>query len=188
MSTSRNISLWKERAEIDYFPLFISLWLSLNAWMRDRFNENSDRGRLELLKRGGHTLSTQFSGLVHASDASGDLFKGNLAALHRALVNANICYSNRPQGIVSFDCCAIDWNNGQPNFESVLVGNASHDRLEIENGLWVEDNPERLFAAYMEIVYQIRCALIHGNLAPVDQNERVIRHLYLTLYMVMEQV
>ena len=28
MSVSQMISRWKEKAEIDYFPLFISLWFS----------------------------------------------------------------------------------------------------------------------------------------------------------------
>ena len=41
MSSSKNISLWKKKAEIDYIPIFMSLWLSLNAWMRDRIKEGN---------------------------------------------------------------------------------------------------------------------------------------------------
>ena len=187
MSTSENISLWKKKSEIDYIPLFISLWFSLNAWMRDRFDEPRDRDRLEWLKRGGHPLSEQFSGLVQANDARASRFKGSLGELHRALVNANVSYEGR-DNIVSFESCAIDWNNGDPSFESVLKGSAEQEKLEIDNGLWVDNDTGRLFAAYMEIVYQIRCALFHGDLAPVDKNERAIRHLYLTLSIVMERV
>ncbi len=187
MSTSENISLWKKKSEVDYIPLFISLWLSLNAWMRDRFDETRDRGRLELLKRGGHSLSDQFSGLVRGDDARASRFKGSLGELHRALVNANITYEGR-DNIVSFASCALDWNSGQPSFESVLKERNEQEKLETDNGLWVDNDTARLFAAYMEIVYQIRSALFHGDLSPVDKNERVIRHLYLTLSMVMERV
>ena len=50
MSTAENISLWKKKSEIDYMPLFISLWFSLNSWMTDRFEGENDRDRLNLLK------------------------------------------------------------------------------------------------------------------------------------------
>ena len=160
MSTSENISLWKKKSEIDYMPLFISLWFSLNAWMRDRFDETRDRRRLELLKRGGHSLSDQFSELVRGNNARSNRFKGSFGELHRALLNANIPYEDR-QIIVSFESCAIDWNNGQPIFESVIKGNTEQNKLEIDSGLWVDNNTERLFGAYMEVVYQIRSALFH---------------------------
>ena len=188
MSTSENISLWKKRAEIDYIPPFISLWLSLNAWMRDRYTENKDRAILDLLKAGGNRLSDRFAELIHAGDSNGSRFRGNLGELHRALVNANIPYQKKPEEKVSFDSCIIDWNNGQISFESVLKEKNQKEKIEIDNNLWFEDNSKRLFAAYIEIVYQIRCSLFHGDLAPKPENERVIRPLYLTLSMIMENV
>ena len=188
MSISENISLWKQKAEIDYFPLFISLWLSLNAWLNYRFDEHTERGRLELLKSQRNPVFDRFSGLILSNYADGGMFKGNLGELHRALVNANIAYEKYPSKIVSLGCCAIDWNNGQPQFESVLKNRSGQNKLKLDIGLWVENDPERLFPAYMEIVYQIRCALFHGNIAPTKQNERMIRHLYLTLSAVMEPV
>ncbi len=116
------------------------------------------------------------------------MFKGSLAELHRALANAHISYERHEDKTVSLDCCAIAWNDGNPSFESVLKTSKDPGRLELDSNLWVEDDPERLFAAYAEIVYQVRCALFHGNLAPIAENERVIKHLYLTLSMVMERI
>ncbi len=192
MSTSENISLWKKRAEIDYIPLFISLWLSLNAWMRDRYTVARERKReremLELLKRGGNTLSDRFAELIHAKDSNGSRFRGNFGELQRALVNANIPYDRSQNKTVSFVYCIIEWNNGQPEFVSVLKTKYQKTKIKIDNDLWVEDNTGHLFAAYMEIVYQIRCTLFHGNLAPTPKNERVIRQLYLTLSMIMEKI
>lgn len=187
MSTSENISLWKKRSEIDYIPSFISLWFSLNAWMRDRYREKRDRNMLELLKGGGNKLSDKFSTLIHADDANGSRFRGNLGELHRALINANIPYDKRKEKI-SFDSCIISWSDGQPMFESVLKKENQKEKIKIDENLWFEDSPERLFIAYIEIVYQIRCALFHGNLAPIPENERVIKPLYLTLSMIMENV
>ena len=190
MSTSENISLWKKRAEIDYIPPFISLWLSLNAWMRDRFTEKTDRKRLELLKHNSHPLSDKFAELIRDQDANGNRFRGNFGELHRALVNANIPYDNsRWQGqVISFSSCPIICNGGSSKLESVLKTKSGRGKIKIDDNLWVENDTERLFAAYMEIVYQIRCTLFHGNLAPKPDNERVIRHLYLTLSMIMEHI
>lgn len=189
MSTSENISLWKKRAEIDYIPPFISLWLSLNAWMRDRYRPEKDREMLELLKGGGNTLSDRFAELIHASDSSGSAFRGSIGELHRALLNAHIPYDNRwPGEIISFASCPISWNDGLPDLESVLKTKNQRDKIPIDDDLWFEKDAGRLFAAYMEIVYQIRCALFHGHLAPIPDNVRVIRQLYFTLSMIMERI
>ena len=112
MSAPEEIPLWidwKNRAEIDYIPLFISLWLSLNAWMRDRFHKaDKDRERMELLKGGGHKLSERFAELIHAKDSNGTTFRGSFGELQRALSNAHIPYGGRWSGeIISFASCPI---------------------------------------------------------------------------------
>ena len=193
MSTTGQTSLWmdwKNRAEIDYIPLFISLWLSLNAWMRDRYHRaDRDRERLELLKGGGHKFSERFAELIHAKDSNGTRFRGSFGELQRALSNARISYDNRwPSEIISFDSCPISWNDGSPYLESVLKTRKQRAKIQIDDELWVENDTERLFAAYIEILYQIRCMLFHGNLAPERANERVIKHLFVTLSMIMEHV
>ena len=193
MSASEEKALWidwKKRAEIDYIPLFISLWLSLNAWMRDSYqNGFEDRKRLNLLKRGENPFSDRFAELIYAKDPNGSTFRGSFGELQRALLNANIPYENRwPGEIISFASCPISWNNGSPNLESVLKTKNQQAKIQIDADLWVENDTGRLFAAYIEIVYQIRCALFHGQLAPQSDNERVIRHIYITLSMIMEHV
>ncbi|MCY4080138.1 MAG: hypothetical protein OXF54_07825 [Caldilineaceae bacterium] len=62
------------------------------------------------------------------------------------------------------------------------------DGIELEGALVVDSDTDRLFAAYVEIVYQIRNQLFHGALALNPANERVIRHLYITLSMTMERI
>ena len=190
MSTSENISSWKKKAEIDYIPLFIFLWFSLNAWMRDHYNESKDREMLELLKgKGGRNkLFDRFAELINEKGSNGSRFRGNLGELYRALEDAKIPYDKWPEKFISFECCIIDWNNGQPKFGLVSRTKFQHNKIQIDDDLWFENDIERLFAAYIEIVYQIRCTLFHGNLAPKKENERVIRELYLTLLLIMEKV
>lgn len=193
MSTSQNVYLWKQKAQIDYIPPFVSLWLALDAWMADRFRTvNTDRDRLELLKGSGHPLSEKFSGLLQAgkTDADGSRFRANLAELHRALDNAKIPYNAHrfPGKTIGFSDCIIDWNHGTPTFGTILKSRNQRNKLEIASGLWIDDDVNVAYSVYIEIVYQIRCSLFHGELPPTPENERIIRHIYLTLIMLMEKI
>ena len=151
-----------------------------------------------MLKRSGGDLLGAFSRLILAKNVDGGRFRAEFGELHDALVGARILYNeNRwPNKTIDFDCCIIDWNNGDPQFESILLEEIddetpSYNYIELNDNLSVENDPERLFRAYMEIVYQIRNTLIHGDL---DKNIediahiRVVRQLYITLSMVMEDI
>lgn len=195
-SISQIISRWKEKAEIDYFPIFISLWLSMNAWMKDHCTGDGDRSRLNDLKSKRYVPAAKFADLIRSSDAKGVSFRGNLAELHHALEAAKIPYlrhqwtdsNNYKDKAISFTSCPINWESKKSNLESVVKTKGQRSKIKIVDGVWFEDDDERLFGAYMEIVYQIRCALFHGDLAPDRENERIIKQLYLTLSMIMENI
>ena len=195
MSTSEIISLWKQKSEVDYIPLFISLWFSLNAWMKNRFEKESDRDNLELLKHSNHRLFNKFIGLIGDQDTNINSFRWNFGELQRSLENANIAYNNKWKDldnwkgkIISFGSCPITWRGKHSELESVLKRERQWRKIKLGDNLWVENDTQRLFAAYMEIVYQIRCALFHGDIAPTPNHERVMKQLYLTLLMIMENI
>ena len=75
MSISEIISRWKQKSEIDYMPLFISLWFSLNAWMKDRFEQEKDRDNLKSLKHTNHQLSNKFAELIGDQDTNINSFR-----------------------------------------------------------------------------------------------------------------
>ena len=155
---------------------------------------------MDLLKRIGSDLLGAFSRLILAKNADGERFRAGLGELHDALVGARIQYNKDrwTNKTIDFDCCIINWNNGQPKFESILVleeeiddDTASYNYIELNDNLCVENDPERLFAAYMEMVYQIRNTLVHGDLDKHIEDiahTRVVRQLYITLSMVMENI
>ena len=185
MKQANNIYLqWKRKAQIDYIPLFISHWLSFNAWMQVNFKGTDDRPKLELLKQQSHILYDKFDDLILTQD----IFKGNFGELHRALEDARIPYKIWPKDIISFNSCPITWQGQSSTLESVLKKENEHHKIQIGVNLWVEDNTKRLFGAYIEILYQIRCELFHGRLEPRREHERVMKQLYLTLSMIMEHV
>jgi hypothetical protein len=189
MSDSENIALWKKKSEIDYTSLFVPLWLSLDAWMRDRYTEKSDRKRLELFKRGEHKISNDFFTLLFDNnDARAKAFQGNLAELHKALENAKISYDNDRDKYISFSCVRVDQNGGELQYINLLKEERQQNKVELVEGLWVDDDKSKLFRGFMEILYQIRCALFHGDLKPNEANERVIKQLYLITVEIMKRV
>ena len=204
-SDNEKIRVWKEKAAIDYVPPFMNLWFCLNAWMNNEFPKLSrERDKLNNLKEKPSPLFDQFSQLMSAEGIQAMLFRSYFAELHRALVNVDIPYHRFRDNFVRFDCCLIDRRMNPPNFESILVqpgeitANVSLESddiefdddpwIELDDDVWVENNTERLFKAYIETVYQVRCNLFHGDLVPDAGNHRVIRLLYLTLFMTMENI
>ena len=98
----------------------------------------------------------------------------------------------------------VEYKGRNSRFESILVEDSGNnlsfetsaefdeidqETIKLDDHLMVESDSERLFVAYIEIVYQVRCALFHGDLAPTsEENKRVIQQLYLTLSMIMENI
>lgn len=215
---SKSIKEWKKRSEIDYIPLFISLWLSFNAWMNNTHINSiksqkkaeakdknktknkdeaktevkvTDRDLIEFCKNDKYKdLGKLFLNLLERTDAEGENFKANYAELRKALNNAKIQFDldEEDKRIISFKECIINWNNREPEFDSIIRKKGQRHTIKIEEDVWVTNEPEVLFATYIEIVYQIRCLLFHGKLLPNSANERVIKQLYLTLSTIMERI
>ena len=189
MSNSENISLWKKKAEIDYIPLFMALWLSLNAWLRDRYDNKNDRRLVDLLKTSDSLLKSEFAELMHQNNARAIRFKGNFAELFRALNDADIRYtrSNLQGEKISFENSIIEWSDN-PIPETIRKTKYQKNKTKLDENLWIDEDGNRQFAAYIETVYQIRCVLFHGNLSPTPANERVIEALFVTLELIMKKV
>lgn len=201
-SDNEKIRVWKERAAIDYVPPFMNLWLCLNAWMNNEFPKLSrERDKLNSLKEKSSLLRDRFRELMSAEGINATLFRSYFAELHRALVSADIRYHQFSDKQVRFDCCLIDQTAHPRTFESILVqqeeitvnasfenGDIEQEVIKLDDDVRVEGDTERLFKAYIEIVYQVRCNLFHGDLVPDAENHRVIRLLYLMLLMIMEDI
>ncbi len=196
MPTSSNISDLKKRSEIDYIPLFIPLWLSLNAWMTEKFDKvTADRELLIKLKTGDNKLYNKFQGLIESTEEENPIiFKGHLVELYRALENANIPFhrlpkdlQNSPNKNVTFKNTIV-WNNGKPKFEDIMKEKSRRDKIKLSKEIYVVNDINKVFGAYIESLYQVRCALFHGDLPLTSENARVIRALYITLQMIMEDV
>lgn len=186
MSSSDNISKWKEKSQIDYFTLFMPLWLSFNAWYKDKYHwvYTTDRDCINDLKdntTGTNKIWNKFQSLIWSNDN----FKNNLSNLSHALISANLT-NDKYSLIISFKNAKLD----NTTYENLIVTTKKrwYTYIELPNNVILIDNEEKLYKALLEIIYQVRCILFHGNLTPIEVNNRVIKYLYLILFDLVEDL
>jgi len=190
MSDSENIHLWKKKAEIDYIFLFVPLWLALDAWMRDRYGEDTDRKKLELLKQGGNKIYDDFTTLLFVNDDDrAKAFQRDFAKLHRALETAHIPYPHDNKKVISFSEARFVSASGKADYIKLVDKDRREEGdIELGVGIFLCNDESMVFHSFIEILYQIRCALFHGDLKPNAENERVIKQLYLLTIEIMKRV
>ncbi len=189
MPELEDIKDWKKRSEIDYVPLFISSWLCLNVWMKSAWDGTDDRHLLnQLTSPEDNDLKVEFISLINGTTPEAIAFKGYFAELISALTNARLEYHtlNTPNRLISFSNCIVCRNNGTPEIGTILKREGQRDKIEIAPNFWIDNDNNRVFSAYIEILYQVRCLLFHGTLSLIPANERVIINFYLTLSMAMK--
>ena len=93
---TENQQKWHELSDIDYFSYFIKAWISFNAWYKNTITDcNSDRDFINAIKRHNTTkFRKSFDALLRSTTTENDLFKSNLANLHRLLLDVDIKDNN----------------------------------------------------------------------------------------------
>ena len=190
MSVSETISSWKQKSEIDYFSLFFPLWLAFDAWCKDKYGKSTQRECLESLKKDELNNKTyqKLKTLLQGSDSISETFKSFLTQLNQALEASPIKYEGESTTILSFRDALIDRSVQPKVYEDLFRTSGQHNKLELITGIFITDEISKVYSSYIEILYQVRCRLIHGALSPNKENERIIKYLYLTLKDLMSEI
>jgi hypothetical protein len=193
---------WFTKAEIDYFSPFVNLWLACNSWYKFHYDEKLDRDYINKIKSdlsGSNKLYAAFE-KRYCSDADKDAsqFLGLLQQLHYATVRAEI-KPERFMHVIGFQYCLIDYSlkaekdsykSIMLKTEDVLNKNGQFKKgktgIKLSNEIVLSDNNKMVFAGLIEIIYQVRNALIHGDLNPNDDNHEVVKYCYLILYELLK--
>lgn len=57
--------------------------------------------------------------------------------------------------------------------------------IAISKNLKLIDSKDDCFNGVLEIIYKVRCLLVHGDLEPNAENHEVVRHCYGLLHLLM---
>lgn len=199
---------WFDKARIDYFSPFINLWLACNSWYDFHYSLDKDRDHINKLKS-DFTRKNKLFKAFESRYSNGDSKEEKsllslLELLHYSLNIANIKPTTfYKRKYLNFNSLLIDYTKKSDinAYENVIELNAltakgkfkanrsgiilNYDNNDASKSLIFSDNKEKVFAGLVEILYQTRCMLVHGNLAPSKENHDVVKYCYLILYDLM---
>ena len=181
---------WRTYAEVDYFSQFILLWLSANSWYRSHYAEittRKDRDFLDKL-RSDHSprnkLFARFERFISSPTTKeyGELTSA-IEALHFSLNRTSLYWDDdAATQIVRLDNCMLATN---PRAYGSLIVARHLAGVSISANLKLADSKDDIFNALLEIVYKVRCLLVHGNLEPSSDNHEVVKQCYAMLHLLM---
>lgn len=181
---------WRAKAEVDYYPQLVILWLSTNSWYRSHYSEittKRDRDFLNKLREDHGTrnkIFTRFDKLLQAAGMKehAELIS-NIEALSFALNRALLLWDEeQSSSAITFENCLLTTN---PKTYGSLVVKLRAPGIRISKSLKLTDNKSALFNGLFEIIYQVRCQLVHGQMEPKDETHEVVKQCYFLLHALM---
>lgn len=181
---------WRANAEVDYYPQLVILWLSTNSWYRSHYSEittKRDRDFLNKLRDDHSTrnkLYARFDKLLQAEDTKGRAeLINHIEGLFFALNTAALLWDEEvSSSAIRFDNCLLAFT---PKSYGSLIVNLRASGIRISDTLKLTDDKSALFNGLLEIIYQVRCQLVHGQIEPKDENHEVVKQCYFLLHALM---
>lgn len=192
---------WFSKARLDYFSPFVILWLACNSWYNFHYAAlNGDRAHIDQLKKdvsSQNVLFQNFKKLYEGGPSKERVsFLSNLELLQFSLSRAAL----KPDKLkypLSFERALFDFNQKDidAGYIELIVANPKRKNGTLRKGvngidlgdLVLINQSQQVFACLLEIIYQVRCMLVHGALEPTDDNHEVVKYCYLLLYDMMRK-
>jgi hypothetical protein len=181
---------WRSYAEVDYFSQFILLWLSTNSWYRSHYAEiatRRDRDFLDELRQDHSPRNKLFARFERAVSSpaikeNGELIVG-IESLSFALNRTTLYWDDASSAQqITLANCLIPTN---PKTYAPMTVNKHSPGITISDNLKLTDSKDDVFNGLLEIIYKVRCLLVHGDLEPSKENHEVVRHCYGLLHLMM---
>lgn len=181
---------WRTYAEVDYFSQFILLWLSTNAWYRSHYAEIASRRDREFLDklRADHSPRNKLYARFERAISSPSIKENRellsiIEALSFGLNRATLFWDDdtRAQPI-NFENCMTAVN--PKDFGTVTVKKHASG-IAISDNLKLLESKDEVFNCFLEIIYKVRCLLVHGDLEPSTDNHEVVKQCYALLHLFM---
>lgn len=190
---------WFTKSQVDYFSSFISLWLSCNSWYKFHYSLGNDREHINKVKSdftNTNKLFKEFDKLFTGSFSKEQksLF-ANIELLHYSL-NRKVLTAPLLIKTLDFENVLIDYS--QKGVVTAYIGitiknaktitgklKANVNGIDFGDIVFIKDS-KKVFAGLFEIIYQVRCLLVHGELEPIEENHEIIKYCYLILVDLMK--
>ncbi len=193
---------WFAKARVDYFSPFLTLWLACNSWYKFHYATLSkDREHINKLKSDNskqNVLFTKFKSTIEGGGSKEQVrLRANMELLHFSLSRADIQPQNFKYSL-SFMNIPIDFSKKEllESYINIIINKAKKQNGKLKDTfidsaidlgeIVISSDLKIVFAGLIEIVYQVRCMLVHGELKPTDDNHEVVKYCYLILHDLMK--
>lgn len=190
---------WFSKAQVDYFSSFITLWLSCNSWYNFHYSLSNDREHINKVKSdftNTNKLFKEFNKLFTGqyTKEQKSLF-ANIELLHYSL-NRKEIIAPKLLKTLNFENILVDYSqkSNLSAYQEIIIKNAKTPTGKLKsavNGIDLGDivivnDSQLVFAGIFEIIYQVRCLLVHGELEPTDDSQEIVKYCYLILIDLMK--
>lgn len=183
-----------DKSEIEYITPFLKLWMSFNNWYKqDLTDVKFDAEAITRYKESGK-IKDEFLRFFSLNSEVGIEFQNALYDLilnlktydlrkeKRDGTSESVNYKIKDEHEIEFDLILenVDRRGGK---EPVYIS-TDKKRFQI-----LEENKEKFFEQTLEIIYQIRCNLVHGSFDIEDQYFlKLVESSYKILYPIMDRI
>lgn len=171
-----------DNSEIEYITPFLKLWMSFNSWYKQNFPDlRTDRDAINNYKNYGE-IKTEFLRLFDHSSDSGILFNNALYGLVLNLKNYDL--KNTRDERVDYAEGLIGTNGDRRGGKDPIYISTEKKVFQIDS-----QTKEIFFENTLEIIYQIRCNLVHGSFDIENQYFLgLVENSYKILYPIMDRI
>lgn len=173
-----------DKSEIEYITPFLKLWMSFNNWYKKDLSNTSiktDRDAINNYKTQGE-IKTNFLRLFEDSSELGIEF--NIAIYELVLNIKNYKLLDRNDNPVDYERGLILENMDERSRLNPIYISETKLRFQISS-----DKKEILFSNSLEIIYQIRSSLVHGDFDIENLYfSRLVKASYNILYPIMDRI
>ncbi|GAB4561770.1 MAG: hypothetical protein Tsb007_26960 [Rhizobacter sp.] len=181
---------WRAYAEVDYFSQFILLWLSTNAWYRSHYAEITSRRDREFLDklRTDHSPRNKLYSRFERAISSPSIKENRellstIEALSFGLNRATLFWDDDTHAQpIKFENCMT---TTVPKSYGPIIVKKHASGIAISDNLKLLESKDDVFNCFLEIIYKVRCLLVHGDLEPSTDNHEVVKQCYALLYLFM---
>lgn len=167
-----------DKSEIEYITPFLKLWMSFNNWYKqDLVNVRTDRAAINEYKNQGQ-IKNEFLRLLNGRSNEDEKFQSALAFFVKEIEECNFDNFNYPDDLF------VRNPSDRVIQSQSLVFISSHNK----EFYFTSGEEGRLFENTIEMIYQVRCKLVHGDFDIDDQLFiNLVEKSYLILYPIMNR-
>lgn len=181
MPNINTISSWYKNSQIEYFTPFMKLWLAFNSWYQQFYRDlNNDRAIIDKIKNNS-PIKDNFINQIQSESDNGSELRNNLMILIKEIRIEKIISSNGSLQDFSMTDIKPDFKNlTEREKKNFYVNNECMFLEPLE--FVINSDMNKVFEETFEIIYQVRCLLVHGNLNIDSQRDkRLIKSSYIIL-------